>query len=154
MLFAVLVSSLLLSVGLSIFNLTIKELALSSAGRESQFAFYAADTGADCALFYDLKSPNDFVFATSTDSDDPGNISCNGLASAVSEEYSLDGWVNSFSFKPVSDGEACVFVTVTKNIGGDPETKIEARGYNVGYNTTDCDGQSPIKVERAVRFIY
>ena len=66
LLFAVLVSSLVLAIGLSIANLTLKEVKLSGAGRESEFAFYAADTGSECALYWDIKGYN--VFATSADS--------------------------------------------------------------------------------------
>lgn len=55
--FSVLIAGVLLSVGLAIFSITLKELLLSSGGRESQFAFYAADTGGECALYWDIKHP-------------------------------------------------------------------------------------------------
>ncbi len=55
--FAVLLSGILLSIGLAIFSITLKELILSSAGRESQFAFFAADAGAECALYWDVQYP-------------------------------------------------------------------------------------------------
>ncbi len=53
--YAVLVSSLLLALGLAIFNITYKELILSAGARESAVAFYAADAGLECALFWDRK---------------------------------------------------------------------------------------------------
>lgn len=53
--YAVLTSSLLLAIGLAIFNITFKELVLSSGARESSNAFYAADTGLECALYWDLR---------------------------------------------------------------------------------------------------
>ncbi len=53
--YAVLISSLLLAIGLAIFNITFKEVILSSGARESANAFYAADTGLECALYWDLK---------------------------------------------------------------------------------------------------
>lgn len=53
--YAVLVSSLLLALGLAIFNITYKELILSAGARESATAFYAADSGLECALFWDRK---------------------------------------------------------------------------------------------------
>jgi Tfp pilus assembly protein PilX len=53
--YAVLVSSLLLAIGVAIFNITFKELILSSGARESVNAFYAADTGLECALYWDLR---------------------------------------------------------------------------------------------------
>lgn len=54
LLFAVLVSIMVLAVGTSIINISLKQVILSSSGRESQFAFYAANTGMECALYWDL----------------------------------------------------------------------------------------------------
>lgn len=53
--YAVLVASLMLAIGLAIFNITFKEFVLSSGARDSAGAFYAADTGLECALYWDLK---------------------------------------------------------------------------------------------------
>ncbi len=54
LLFAILVSIMILAVGASIINIALKQVVLSGAGRESQFAFYAANTGLECALYWDL----------------------------------------------------------------------------------------------------
>lgn len=50
---AVVVSSLLLFISFFIVNLTIKNTMLSGLSRESQIAFYAADAGLECALYWD-----------------------------------------------------------------------------------------------------
>ncbi|KKW45527.1 MAG: hypothetical protein UY98_C0044G0005 [Candidatus Kaiserbacteria bacterium GW2011_GWA2_58_9] len=63
LLLAALVSSIVLALGTSIFQLAQKELTLSSIGRDSQFAFYAADSGAECALYWDVRYQR---FPTST----------------------------------------------------------------------------------------
>jgi len=55
-LIAVVVSSLLLSLGAFIANIAVKEIQLSSSGRESQAAFYAADAALECALYQDLRA--------------------------------------------------------------------------------------------------
>ncbi len=78
LLLAVLVSSLLLSIGLAIFNITIKELLISGSGRESQFAFYAADTGAECALYWDVIHPG---FSQSVFGDTNADTLSDGLVS-------------------------------------------------------------------------
>lgn len=57
-LFASLTGSLVLAIGLAILSITIKQITLASAGRESQLAFYAADTGTECALFLDSGGGN------------------------------------------------------------------------------------------------
>src|SRR5438067_322100 len=80
MFFAVLVGSLALSVGLVIFDITVRELALSAAVTQSQYAIYAADSGAECALYWDTKytgGSSSSAFATSTYAGASSGISCN-----------------------------------------------------------------------------
>jgi Tfp pilus assembly protein PilX len=55
LLFAVITASVLLTIGLSIFNISLKELLLSTSSRDSQIAFYAADSARECVLFNDIK---------------------------------------------------------------------------------------------------
>ncbi len=55
MLYAVLVSSLLLSIGISIFNISIKELNIATSERDSQISFYAADSAIECAMYWGRK---------------------------------------------------------------------------------------------------
>ncbi len=63
LLLAVLVSGILLALGVALYNIASKELILSSSGRDSQFAFYAADSGIECALYWDAKHD---AFATTS----------------------------------------------------------------------------------------
>ena len=51
--FAMLVGSLSLAVGLAIYDLTVREIDLSSTATQSQYAIYASDSGAECALYWD-----------------------------------------------------------------------------------------------------
>lgn len=53
MLFASLVGALVVAVGIAILNITLKQITLASASRESQQAFFSADSGVECALFLD-----------------------------------------------------------------------------------------------------
>jgi len=55
LLFSVLISSLLLTIGLSIFSIALKELAISTNARQSIFAFYAADSGREYVKYLDTK---------------------------------------------------------------------------------------------------
>ncbi len=138
LLLAVLVSSLILAIGLAISNILLKELLLSSSGRESQFAFYAADSGAECALFWDIKAS---AFSTSTAT----AISCNAMSLGdvggqgydVASTFTLD-----FAPEPY-----CAKVSVTKSTNPD-RTNIESRGYNT------CDTTNPRRVERAIKVRY
>lgn len=135
LLMASLLSTLMLSIGTAVFNLSLKELILSSGGRESQFAFYAADTGTECALYWDLKENS---FATSSTS----NINCNEQLI----ENVGGGLTSTFTFT-LSPDPYCAIVTVTKN-NDMTETTIESRGYNT------CDTSNQRRVERGVRVSY
>ena len=55
LLFSILLASIVLSMSLGAFNIALKDLLLSATGRESQFAFYAADAGAECAVYWDVR---------------------------------------------------------------------------------------------------
>lgn len=53
---AVLISSMLISIGAFITIIALKELQLSSSSKDSQKAFYAADSALECALYHDIRS--------------------------------------------------------------------------------------------------
>lgn len=85
LLFAVLISSMVLIVGASIITIALKQNFLSGSARESQYAFYASNSGLECAMYWDIagiagQAP---IFATSTESnldysDARSNIKCAG----------------------------------------------------------------------------
>lgn len=51
--FSLLISSIVLALAFGIFNILLKQIVLTSSARDSQIAFYAADAGAECALYWD-----------------------------------------------------------------------------------------------------
>src|SRR3989344_7693850 len=67
---SIVVSSIVLSIGISLLNIVQKELILSATGRDSQFAFYAADAGLECVLYWDLGNPGESIFPESSIDDD------------------------------------------------------------------------------------
>jgi len=156
MLFAVLVSSVLLSIGLSIFNLTVKELLLSSSGRESQFSFYAADSGVECVLYWDFKGQDIFATSSSSRSPSPSNPDCAGTSINISPSQTTSDTANTqFSFEipnTLPSGVSapyCVTVLISKSVNNNiVTTSIDSRGYNT------CDVSDPNRVERALRVRY
>src|ERR1700733_4650641 len=71
---AMIITATLVLVATTIAAVAVREAFLSDAAVDSQYAFYAADTGTECALYWDLKDPQGFsAFATSTGS----QIQCN-----------------------------------------------------------------------------
>lgn len=111
LLFSVLVASLLLTIGLSIFRIALKELAISTASRQSIHAFYAADSGWECAKYWakvggipSLYKGDDELFT---------QITCAG------QIITLVTNVNSYSLR--RDGYSEIDGPVTVEIGKDTE---------------------------------
>lgn len=160
LLFAVLVSSLVLSVGISILTISKKEFLLSSAARESVYAFYAADTGLECAVYWDSKSR----FSTSTPNlVDP--LACGSDSSKLVINRPSDDFGEYKTFFHIKNGDngSCARVTIFQKYDDSsgtniPVTKIESRGYNMGWiddgNTKSCSVGNPRRVERAIRYTY
>ena len=156
-LFAALVASLLLAVGLTIYDITSKQLIFSAIVRDSNFAFYAADTGLECALLWDVKytGPANFgsgsVFATSTDSTSVPSLQvlCNGVDIAT-QPWSVakvaDAATTTFTVT-FNQSPYCAKVWVEK-WGYPSRTRVTSRGYNV------CDTGASNRIERALRASY
>lgn len=138
---AIVVMGTLLLIATGVTNLALKQAFISTSGRISQNAFYAADTGMECALYWDVKNPAGYsAFSTSTAS----TITCNN-SGPLSVGGGGNGSVSSFTFTLAPD-QFCAIVTVTKGVDG--STRIESKGYNT------CDTTNSRRVERAVRAIY
>lgn len=168
LLLAALVASITLALGVSIFEITQKQVILSSLGRDSQFAFYTADTGAECALYWDARSdihPNTFATSSATFVRVP--ISCAGESvtpdPVSTETYSAIS-IFSYNFKsPFKPEGLCAKVSV-KKCGGTFDTdgtcapeppKLQTIIHADGYNT-DCDSipTNPRALQRSVEIRY
>jgi len=150
LLLSLLITSIALSVGLGVFDIILREIMLSGSGMESQKAFYAADTGEECSLYWDLKHPgfSDPVFATSSDSVPPtSGVLCN--EEDIAANWAITDLTPSSAtteFKLEFANGSCSDVFVIKNSGA---VRIESRGYNFA-----CDSVDRRKVERALRVSY
>ncbi|MEK7480638.1 MAG: pilus assembly PilX N-terminal domain-containing protein [Patescibacteria group bacterium] len=61
LLFTLLIISVAVSLSIGVFNIIVGELEIGEGARESTEAFYAADSGVECILYWDLKE-HAFVF--------------------------------------------------------------------------------------------
>jgi Tfp pilus assembly protein PilX len=126
LLLAALISSVVLTLAGSIFTIAQKQVTLSSLGRDSQFAFYAADTGAECALYWDIRYS---AFSTISPGVTP---SCDGQVLSLSGQEETPPYTVTFQtnlFTDASNGY-CVDVAIEKNTSN-PFTVIHADGYSV-----------------------
>lgn len=160
-LIASLVASILLAIGLSIFSTTVKDLFFASTAKESEVAFYAADTAAECAQYWDIGFPGQ-VFPTSTDSTGglPGqlkdclghDITDAGTSHWTSSDKATPPVVSTFWIHFTDPQKACGEVTVTKTPIGDgvnSKTTISSLGYD-----SDCGATSNRTVQRGIEFSY
>lgn len=128
---AVFVSSLALMLGMGVFTLFFGQIGFSSTAKESLLAFYAADSGIECALFWDTQNNS---FSTSSAS----SIDCNGQSFNV-------GGVSGESRFTINFGDgSCAEVEVVKSL----ETVITSLGKNI------CQAGSSKTLQRGLQVNY
>lgn len=129
LLYTLLVISLLLGVSASIFTIFLNELKITAFSRNSEMAFYAAETGAECVYYWTLKSvPFD---GTS------GTLTCAGQT--ITNPNGAPPGI-TLSFPPSGAPSApCAVVTVVNNV-------IRSRGYNTCETTR-------LRVERGLEIV-
>jgi len=160
-LFAILISAVMLLISVGIFNIVQKQSILSSFSRESQKAFYAADSALECALRNDLNSPTvitkfPFTLADTTiDCSEDSSISVYKL-SALSDSESV---AYGFSYQASDDAVGCAFVLVEKE-KDDTVSPIEynTRVTAIGFNSCTSGGlpnyDDPNILERRLSATY
>lgn len=126
LLFTVLLTSALLLVALGVANVSYKELTFSLEGRDSDAAFFAADTGVECALYLNAQGPI---------SQGLSPVFCQKIHFHILGNASLYTFVLS-----LYDTNRCAYVTIEPHgTGPDPKksyTVVRSYGYNVVQQIT------------------
>lgn len=153
LLFAIVVSMILFTILAGVLNISFNESIFSISIKNSNDAFYAADSGAECALFNDKSDSTIFGFNSSG-----GSMSCFGKSVPVSSSNNKFNFNVDFADSGIG---SCAKVTVVKNYDtttdpiADPiliSTTITSRGYNKG--NTECDQTGLKSVERVLEVNY
>lgn len=136
LLVSIIVTGMLLVVSFAVVNIAYRQLVLANSNEESQVAFYNADSGVECAVYWDFRSG---VSAFSTTSNSV--INCNGQNFTVGG----GGLANATSTFTVNLTNGCVTVSVGKynNL-----TIIDSRGYNT------CTAGASRRLERGEKLSY
>jgi len=162
LLITIVVMSLLLFISFAVVNITTKESLFATSGRDSQYAFYAADSGMECAIYWDSQvDPSKFDTSTA------GSITCAGLSisggdtiygTSTLARIGGGGGANPtsvfglrFNLTGNNPVNSCAIVTVRKYYSGSPlvlKTYIKSRGYNT------CDTSNPRRLERGIEVTY
>lgn len=136
LLIAIIVTAMLLIISFVVANIAYKQLVLANSNQESQYAFYNADSGIECALYWDFKNGytvfNPSVATTS--------MRCNGQA------YNTGGTGNATTTFTLNLTKGCAIVSVGKHANG--LTIVDSRGYNT------CSGGTARRLERAEKLTY
>jgi Tfp pilus assembly protein PilX len=137
LLIAVIFMSVMLAFGLELASLAYKQQVLASSAIESQYAFYAADAGLECALYADQQL-NSFNYSTHDSNTPPNLITCdNGLATQLSYSYDSNKLIvaERLSLDSSTLTPHCAYVTVYKySTPQSPKnftTYIFSQGYDV-----------------------
>ena len=143
-LLAALVASLVLSLGISVFSIAEKQLTLASTSRNSQYAFYAADTAAECALYWDVRHD----FASTTGAISP--ITCaDDNQIDVSHNTESSPAIEYFTFEFDSNGYCAQVLVQKQNVH--PRTLIRADGFSVACSRIESSGRV---LQRSVELSY
>lgn len=118
LLFAMMLGTILLALALGVSDIALKELVFSTSAKASNDAFFAADTGEECALYYDqyLPGPNRFVYP-----DPGGSISCANNAITPTFSGNASAWTFTFIVLNLGDAsspKACAKVSIQKSVSG------------------------------------
>jgi hypothetical protein len=140
-LFAVVVISAISVITAGLTNTAYKQLILSSLAKDSQSAFYQADTASDCGLYADRV---EFVDSF------PSTYSCGGYDLTVTGSMA-----NGYTIYPNDENSTspCFRIDVTKVVNGSsPDetttTTISSKGYNI------CNKTNIRTVEREIQISY
>jgi hypothetical protein len=140
LLIAVLMTSVVLSVGMGIYERTYKSLVFSSYWEQTQIAFAAADAGFECALYLDTHPT--------------AESKCFNMEILTWDRTLLPPYTANVALE--TPGGGCVKIIIQKpSLTINPATSlaystyIEARGYN-----DSCGSENPRRVERGLKIDY
>ena len=150
LLIAVITVSIVLAMGMSILNITLKQFLLSGSARDSEVAFYAADAGYECVRYWDQSTNGGKFNITNSGTQ---NVTCFGSTEVVSGFGS--GATHNLQYEWTGPGGSlvCTRVVLTKTSCGSGAvcTDLESSGYNRGCSAI---GSDPRVVERTLHSSY
>ncbi len=154
-LFAVILSSMLLAVTMGIANIALKEIKFGTSAKDTNNSFFAADTGIECALINDKGDTSVFPL--------PGpatqQITCaSSVPNNITVSFAGNASTGTYTFVVTGLGSSttsCARVTVFKDGASSPpyvKTNVTSKGYNIG--NAACDSSNPDRIEREIQTNY
>lgn len=129
--FAVTLSAIIFAIALGVSNVALKEVKFGTNARDTNDAFFAADTGIERALYMD-KAPSSVCPITSP-------------ATSCSTSFVV--------LALGSLGKSCAKVSVNRTLSP-AVTSISSKGYNTGGDDPSCASSNNDRVEREIKVSY
>ena len=146
---AVIFMTVMLTLGLAMSSLGYKQELLASTAIQSQYAFYAADAGLECALYADQKRSTADGLQSFFTNPPMGASVCGGSVSTSTFPITFPDQLIS-SVRINLDEQRCADITVYKPQSGVGRTYIFSQGYDV-----PCSGTSGARfVSRGIFSYY
>lgn len=147
LLIAVILTSVLLSVGLALLDVAYKQVTLSSTARQSQTAFYAADSALECALYWDQKH-NAFSYGAPA-----RTLTCGTRTITPSSSISNGIQTTTFDMPCPSGGTSAEVIVRKGTVGVFCNTFGNSSClYANGYNSCNVDDER--RIERGLKVVY
>ncbi len=83
MLVAIIITGILLLISFVVADIAFEQIVITQMNQQSQYAFYNADSGTECAMYWDLKNGHSGSFDPATTT---GTILCNGQTITTGSE--------------------------------------------------------------------
>ena len=146
--FAMLIIALLIGIGSSISLLSQKQVNISTLSKQSELAFYSADSGAECVFYWDKNSTKlDPWTAQST-----AAINCNAASVTVCDNTTSFCTDTTKTFRISFGNNACADITLSKQQLGDAPFVVVTTLTSQGYN--DCRANAVNQLQRTIKVTY
>lgn len=143
LLMALVVVSVVISIGLSVLDLSLKQLKLSTNSKESEMAFHAAGAGLGCARHYrtidstDMEEGNSITVSCFSTSLTP-TINTLSVTDGAAYLYEMEATWGAVSAQRCSQIKTMVFVSSTTSTTTVTGMETLLPGYPYG-DTKDCE---------------
>jgi len=137
---SLLIMSVALSIAFSVFEIFIFQIVLSGNIKDSQSAFYAADSGIECVYYSDINQNNIPI-------NGQANITCNN----ENKTFNMVSGIGNFQL--FFNNGSCAKILLNFNNPGPYTKKVQVFGRNK-YTGSNCDAPYSRRVERGIEVAY
>lgn len=151
LLLAGIIATIVTTLGVLVASFVKNDLALAGSAQDSDLAFYAARSVAECGQYYEFSSTKNNSFAVPRSGS--LTLNCMGVNSVAGAAASGESQIFTFDWTTSSGQPVCSRLFVIKTSSNNVVTsRMLARGYNVACaSITDANTNV---AERVIQYIY